>query len=65
MSTAVIQKSAVALPEGAVAVREGGLLAGVRRPCRDHGCDCGCVGRMTDGRLVFWCASAGHHFTAR
>lgn len=66
MSTAVMQKSAeVRLPRGAVAVQAGGLLAGVRRPCREHGVDCRCVGRTSDGHLVFWCEAAEHPFTAR
>ncbi len=66
MSTAVIRRTRDAgLPWGAVAIREGGLLAGVRRPCREHGCDCACVARTGEGRLVFRCDAGDHHFTAR
>lgn len=66
MSTAVVQRNRTdALPVGAIAIRDGGLLAGVRRPCREHGRDCACVARTPEGRLVFWCEGADHHFTAR
>lgn len=66
MSIAVMQKSAaITLPKGAHAVQDGGLLAGVRRPCREHAVDCRCVGRTPEGHLVFWCEAAEHPFTAR
>ena len=51
-----------ALPPGAVPVRPGGLLAGVRRECAQHGRDATCVARQDQpGALVFWCPE-GHHF---
>lgn len=53
-----------ALPAGAIPVRTGGLLAGVRRPCPDHGTDCSCVARAEDGQLLFWCGFGEHHVTA-
>lgn len=54
------------LPEGALPVAEGGLLARVWRPCRDHGGECPCVARNADaGCLVFWCEVGEHHFTKR
>jgi hypothetical protein len=60
----LIRVHAHALPDGAVPVRAGGLLAGVRRPCPDHGTDCVCVGRTSVGHLVFWCPCSEHHITA-
>lgn len=56
---------ATELPQGAVPVRAGGLLSGVRRPCPEHGADCACVARSCDGQLVFWCGEGEHHVTAR
>jgi hypothetical protein len=54
------------LPQDAVRVRPGGLLASVRRPCAEHGGEGVCVARMpVKGCLVFWCAKGAHHFTAR
>ncbi len=50
--------------KGMLPVRPGGLLAGVRRPCPDHGADCECVARTHAGQLVFWCAEGAHHVTA-
>jgi hypothetical protein len=65
MTTQVIGRGrATDLPGWAVAIREGGLLAGVRRPCCAHDEDCACVGRTGDGHLVFWCPAGEHHFTA-
>lgn len=52
------------LPSGAVPVRSGGLLAGVHRPCPDHGGDCTCVGRSGEGKLIFWCECGEHHVSA-
>jgi hypothetical protein len=60
----LIRVDARALPAGAVAVRPGGLLAGVRRPCPDHGADCSCVARAENGQLLFWCGFGEHHVTA-
>jgi hypothetical protein len=60
----LIRIDARTLPAGALPVRAGGLLAGVRRPCPDHSTDCGCVGRAADGRLLFWCEFGEHHVTA-
>jgi hypothetical protein len=53
------------LPTGALPVRTGGLLAGVRRPCPDHGGECCCVARSGEGQLIFWCENGTHHVTAR
>lgn len=54
------------VPEGAVRVRPGGLLASVRRPCPEHESEGMCVARMPErGCLVFWCRGGAHHFTAR
>jgi hypothetical protein len=65
MTTQLIERvPRAALPQGVVAIREGGLLAGVRRPCCAHDADCACVGRTREGRLVFWCPAGGHHFSA-
>ncbi len=52
------------LPAGAFPVRSGGLLAGVHRPCPEHGGECACVGRSGDGKLIFWCECGDHHVTA-
>lgn len=56
-----------AVPQGAVRVRPGGLLASVRRSCPDHaGPESSCVARQPErGCLVFWCEQGAHHFTAR
>ncbi len=52
--------AAEALPD-MVPAREDGILARVRRPCAEHGCECRCVGHLEDeGCLVFWC-HRGHH----
>ena len=53
------------LPDGALPVQVGGLLAGVRRPCPEHGGDCTCVARTRAGHLIFWCGDGTHHVTAR
>ena len=60
----LIRTDARALTDGALAVRAGGLLAGVRRPCPDHGTDCRCVARANGGQLLFWCEFGEHHVTA-
>jgi len=60
----LIRVDARDLPAGSAAVRPGGLLEGVRRPCPDHGTDCACVARAKDGQLLFWCAYGVHHVTA-
>lgn len=66
MSTLIDAPRRSGLPAGAVAVRHGWLLAGVNRPCLDHpGDSCACVATTPEGRMVFWCASGEHHFTAR
>ena len=67
VDTATTPTPTPAVPEGAVRVHPGGLLASVRRPCPDHpGPECACVARRPDrGCLVFWCAQGAHHFTAR
>jgi hypothetical protein len=65
MTTFAVQHATITLPPGTVPVRPNGLLAGVRRPCREHASDCPCVARTRDGRLVFRCDAGGHHFSAR
>jgi hypothetical protein len=49
-----------------IPARSDGILARVRRPCAEHGCDCHCVGHLEDeGCLVFWCAEGEHPLTFR
>ncbi len=49
-----------------VPVRDGGILARVKRPCTDHGCDCTCLGHLEDeGCLVFHCPLGDHIITSR
>ncbi len=58
-------QAAEVLPE-MVPTREHGILARVRRPCAEHGCECPCVGHLEDeGCLVFWCAAGQHVLTFR
>lgn len=62
----VIDRAQTDLPPGTTAVASWGLLSRVERPCTEHGGECPCVARHEDeGCLVFWCESAGHHFTTR
>jgi hypothetical protein len=62
----VIDRTQTDLPPGTTAVASWGLLSRVERPCTEHGGDCPCVARHEDeGCLVFWCETAGHHFTTR
>lgn len=54
------------LPRDMVPAREDGILARVRRPCAEHGCECRCVGHLEDeGCLVFWCGLGQHVVTFR
>ncbi len=49
-----------------VPVRDGGILARVKRPCTEHGCDCACLGHLEDeGCLVFLCEAGDHLITSR
>lgn len=58
-------RAAELLPD-LVPAREDGILARVRRPCADHGCECRCVGHLEDeGCLVFWCHLGEHVLTFR
>ncbi len=63
MSTSTVSRSAT-LPSGAVAIRPGGLLSGVRRVCAGHGCECPCVSHAANGQLLYWCEAGQHHLTA-
>lgn len=65
MSTLIEAPRTTGLPRGARGIREGGLLAGVHRPCPDHHePDCPCVATAADGHMVFHCEAGDHHFTA-
>lgn len=61
MSTTAILERTV---HASARVSPDGLLNGVQRPCPEHRHDGACVAQTDSGRLVFWCARGGHHFTA-
>lgn len=65
MSTLIDAPRTTGMPFGTRAVRPGGMLAGVHRPCPDHHApECPCVATTPEGHMVFRCGPGGHHFTA-